>query len=131
MLSFAISLTSVFVRYSYYAILFSLVVEIHTCAPRMHSRTPMVCWKSLVLLGTLSISHARPISFRSDKAFGYALGIDVVTEAIRHEKVGYAEDMESGSSDDLCLSFVSTEAYGRERGTCVEENGHVLRSIEG
>ena len=52
-------------------------------------------------------------------------------EAIRHESVGCVEDMESGSSDDLGLSFVSTEVCGRERGTCVEENGHVLRSIEG
>ena len=69
--------------------------------------------------------------YRSDKVFGYALGIDVVREAIRHERVGCAEDLKSGSSDDLCLFFVSTEVHRKERGACVEENGHVLRSIEG
>ena len=29
------------------------------------------------------------------------------------------------------LSSVSTEVYGRERGSCVEENGHVSRSLGG
>ena len=84
-----------------------------------------------MLLGTLSIWHDSLSLYRSDKAFGYALGIDVVPEAILHEKVGCAEDIESRSPDDLCLSFVSTEVCGRARGTCAEENGNVLRSIEG
>ena len=115
-LPIAISLISVFNRYSYYAILFSLIVEIHKYAPRMHSRTPMI-------VGSLWCCSARPTYrtrslslYRSDKAFGYALGIDVVPEAIRHERVECAEDMESGSSNGLCLSFVSTEVCGRERG---------------
>ena len=69
--------------------------------------------------------------YRSDKVFGYALGIDVVREAIRHERVGCAEDLKSGSSDDLCLSFVSMEVCGREREIYAEENGHVMRSMEG
>ena len=71
LVSFAISLISVFAGYSYYAISPSLVVEIHTCALRMHSYTLMIYRKSLVLLGTPNISHAQPVSL----SFGRGLRI--------------------------------------------------------
>jgi len=41
-----------------------------------------------------------------------------------------AEVMESGSSDDICLSFVDTEVCGRERGTYVENKRPVSRWIK-
>lgn len=56
------------------------------------------CWKSLMLFGMLSLPRAHSLSLcRSDKGFGCALGIDTVLEAIRHERVGCAKVMESGS----------------------------------
>jgi len=77
-----------------------------------------------MLLGLLSISL-----YCLHKEFGYAIKIGIVLEAIRHSKswmheragkenesAGCADAMNSGSSDDLCLSFVSTEVYGGEGG---------------
>ena len=46
----------------------------------MSSIVAGVCWKSLMLLGMLSLSFNR-----SDKGFGYALGIDAVPKAKRRD----------------------------------------------
>ena len=53
------------------------------------------------------------------------------TESSDAQRVTRAEAIDNESCDDLCLSFVSKEVCGRERGTYVEENGSVSRSIVG
>ena len=48
-----------------------------------------------MLFSMLSLPRARSLSLaRSDRAFGYALGVDAAPEAIRHARFGCAEAME-------------------------------------
>jgi len=47
------------------------------------------------------------------------------------ERVGCAEAMQSGSSDDICLSFVDMGSLRKRKGSYVGEKGQVSRSLEG
>ena len=62
--------------------------------------------------------------YRPEKPFGYVLRIDLGAEGMRG--LCKAEGV-----CNVCLSFISMEVSGRERGTFVKMGRHVSRSLEG
>ena len=71
-----------------------------------------------------------------DKWFGYALKMNTAPEGMRlrksriQERDGYAEAIEGAEVFFVMPIFPLLAFCGRERGTCMKENGSVSRSIE-
>ena len=84
------------------------------------------CWKSLMPLGMINLPRAHCLSlYRSDRSFGYALGMDSVPEATRHERVGCTKVMEGGSPLRCYYFPLLARKSVEEKGGRAEENGPV------